>query len=125
MMSPLLDDLGYLAESPVADEIIAGRYILSPGTDPYACELIEVLAMPESIRAKGPVNCIATVEEHRVGWKGQKARTASDKSTIGFEHYKTAIFDEDLCSMDCLLRTVPLEVGFVLLHGCRLQTWQF
>ena len=51
--------------------------------------------MPVSIRAKGPVNCIATIEEHRAGWKAQKARTASDQSTIGFENYKTAIFDEE------------------------------
>ena len=54
-----------------------------------------------------------SVEEHRAGWKAQKARTASDQSTIGFEHYKTAIFDDELCSIACLLRTVPLEVGFV------------
>ena len=66
-----------------------------------------VLAMPASIRAKGLVNCIASVEEHGAGWKAQKARTVSDQSTIGFEHYKMAIFDEELCSVDCLLRTVP------------------
>ena len=56
---------------------------------------------------------LATVEEHRAGCSAQKARTASDQSTIGFEHYKTAIFDEELCSMDCRLRTFLLEVGFV------------
>jgi len=42
-----------------------------------------------------------------------KTRTTSEPSTLGFEHYKTAIFDDELCSIDCLLRTVPLEVGFV------------
>ena len=113
MMSPLLDDLGYLADSPAADEIAEGRYRPPPGTDPYACEFIEVLAMPVLIRAKGLVNCIDTIEEHHAGWKAQKARTASDQSTIGFEHYKTAIFDDEHCSIDCLLRTVPLEVGLV------------
>ena len=34
MMLPLLDDLGYLADSPAADEIIEGRYHPPPGTDP-------------------------------------------------------------------------------------------
>ena len=29
------------------------------------------------------------------------------------QQIKTAIFDNELCSNDCLLRTVPLEVGFV------------
>ena len=114
MMSPLLDDLGYLAY-PAADGIIDGRYRPPPGTDPYACECIEVLAIPSSIRAKDPVNCIATVEEHRAGWKAQKKRTASEQSTIGFEHYKTSIFDDELCSVDCLFRTIPLAVGFVTL----------
>ena len=85
MMSPLLDTLWYLAESPAADDIIDGRYRPPPGIDPYACEFIEVLAMPASIRAKCPVNCIATVEEHHARWKAQKARTASDQSTIGLQ----------------------------------------
>jgi len=65
MTSPLFDDLGYLVDYPAADDIIEGRYNPPPGTDPDACEFIEVLAMPASIRAKGPVNCIATVAEHR------------------------------------------------------------
>ena len=67
MMSPLLSDLGYLADTPAAQEIIDGRYHPPLGTDSYACEFIEVLAMSESIRAKGPVNYIANVEEHRAG----------------------------------------------------------
>ena len=50
-MSLFLDDLGYLADSLAVDEIIEGRYHPPPGTDPYACELIEVLAMPASIHA--------------------------------------------------------------------------
>ena len=113
MMSPLLDDLGHLADAPAAQDIIDGRYHPPPGTDLYACEFIAVLAMSESIRAKAPVICIATIEEHRAGWKAPKARTASNQSTIGFEHYKTAIFDDDMCSIDYLLRTVLPEVGFV------------
>jgi len=58
MMSPLFDDLGYLVDSPAADDIIDGRYHPPPGSDPYACEFIEVSAIPASIRAKDPVNCI-------------------------------------------------------------------
>ena len=112
-MSPLVDDIGYLADTPAAQEITDGRYHPPQGIYPYACEFIEVLAMLESIRAKGPVNCISTVEEHRAGWKAQNSQTVSDQSTIGFEHYKMAILDDELCSIDCLLRTVPLEVGFV------------
>ena len=59
--------------------------------------------MSASIRAKGPVDCIATVEKHHDGRKAQRTRTASDQSR----------FDEELCFIDCLLHTVPLEVGFV------------
>ena len=73
MMSPLLDDLGYLADIPAAQKIIDVRYHRPPGTDPYAYKFIEVLTMSKSIRVKGPVNCIATVEEHRAGWKAQKS----------------------------------------------------
>ena len=113
MTEPLLSEIGYLADGPAVDSIIDGRYIPPHGTDPYAREFLSALEMPASIRAKGPVNCIATLEEHRDGWKAQKARTASESSTLGFEHYKSAIFDSQLCQIDHLLRTVPLEIGFV------------
>ena len=36
MISPLLDDLGYLADTPAAQDIFDGRYHPPPGTDPYA-----------------------------------------------------------------------------------------
>ena len=81
-MSSLLDELENLVDSPAADEIIKERYHPPPGTDPYACKFVEVLEMPALIRAKGQVNCIATVEEHSAGWKAEKARTASDQSII-------------------------------------------
>ena len=88
MTVPLLSEIGYLADGPAVDSIIDGRYIPPPGTDPYACEFIAALEMPASIRAKGPVNYIATLEEPRDGWKAQKPRTASESSTLGVEHYK-------------------------------------
>ena len=78
-----------------------------------ASKFLFTLEMPESIRAKGQVNCIATLEKHWDDWKAQKAHTTSKSSTLGFEHYKSAIFDPDLCKIDHLLQTAPLEVKFV------------
>jgi len=103
MTARLLSEIGYLADGPAVDSIIDGRYTLPQGTDPYAWEFLLALEMPASIRAKGLLNCIATLEEHCDGWKAQKARTASESSTLSFEHYKSAIFDPELCQIVHLL----------------------
>jgi len=39
----------------------------------HVCEFVEDFAITDFIHAKGHVECIATIEKHHDGWKGQKA----------------------------------------------------
>ena len=97
-----------------------GTYTPPTGTDKYAREFLEALAMSDSIQAKGLVDLSVTPEEHQKAWRSQKSGTASEPTTLGFGHFKTATFDPTLNEIDCLLRSLPLEFGFVPLLGYRL-----
>jgi hypothetical protein len=46
-------------------------------------------------------------------WVCQKGGTASDPTTLTFEHYQTACLNEYLNEVDILLPNVPIQVGFV------------
>jgi hypothetical protein len=84
-----------------------------PGTDPYAIEFIRELEMPETIRAKGPIDVNLTEAGNKQAWMCQKGGIASDGSTLSFEHYKTACVNNNLNEADTLLRNLPLLFGFV------------
>jgi hypothetical protein len=43
MTQPLQQDLGYLASTPQAQQILDGTYEPPPGTDPYAVKLLQEL----------------------------------------------------------------------------------
>jgi hypothetical protein len=112
--SPLLEDFGYCGKNyKNIQSVLDGTYNPPPGTDPYAIEFIRELEMPETIRAKGPIDINLTEAENKQAWMCKKGGTASDGSTLSFEHYKTACLDNDLYEVDTLLRNLPLLFGFV------------
>ena len=75
--------------------------------DPYMIELLSIMKMSPSIRAKGPLDCSVSPQENRAAWMKQKERTASEPSALGFAHHKSASMDNDLNAVDTLLRAVP------------------
>ena len=56
--------------------------------------------MPDSIRNLGSVNLEVTAKQNKEAWRKQKERTASAACTIGFNHYKSCVFDEQLNEID-------------------------
>jgi hypothetical protein len=111
--SPLLEEFGYCGENyENIQSVLDGTYKSLQGIDSYAIEFIRELEMPDSIRAKGPIDINLTEAENKQAWMCQKGGTASDGSTLSFEHYKTACLDSDLNEVDTLLRNLPLLFGF-------------
>ena len=96
MQPPLVGELGYLAHSPAAEQIIAGTWETPEGTDQYSRELIKELKMPEAIQNKPPINLKISLEEHQRGWIKARANTGCDPTSLNFEHYKCAVFDNEL-----------------------------
>ena len=105
-------DIGYLADTAVALEVINGTYVVPDGMNKYLVELLDTMKMPDSIRAKGPLNCLVDAAENRSAWKQQRENTAGEPSSLGFSHFKTASLDPDINEIDTLLRLVPLLVSF-------------
>ena len=112
-MDPLfISEFGYLCEKPAAQAVLDGTYEPPDGMNPYMIELLSIMKVSPSIRAKGPLDCSITPLENRAAWMSQKERTASEPSSLSFAHHKAASLDEDLNAVDTLLRAVPLHVGF-------------
>ena len=59
-------------------------------------------------------------EEHKSAWKQQKASTACKSTALSHEHYKSAIFNESLNYYDCMMRAIPIEIGFVPPTWCAI-----
>ena len=112
MMEPLLLDFGYLANEENAKKVLEGVYTPPEGTCPNAIEFIETLKMPVSIRNLESVGLEVSAKQNKEAWKKQKEKTASACGTIGFNHYKTCSYDEQLNEIDTFIRNLPVTVGF-------------
>ena len=113
MQPPLLDHFGYLADTPYAEEVLNGTYIPPTDTDIYARELLQAMKRPPEIEQAGEISLEITLQDHILGWKRQKEQVASEPNGLSFAHYKCAVHDTALASIDTLLRNTPLQIGFV------------
>jgi hypothetical protein len=113
MMSPLLEELGYLADTDAAEEILAGTFEVPEGTCKYAKKLIAELEMPESVRKGGLIDDFVSTQDHISGWKKQKESISSDPEGLTFSHYKAGIEEESIAQFDATLRSLPYQYGFV------------
>jgi len=120
MTPPLLDKLGYLADTPAADEILKGTYEPPPGLDQYTRELLRELEMPEKIRAAGPMSVEVSAEEQLLAWKKQKENVAAEPSGLAFSHYKAVSNHNALVRVDAVMRGIPLQMGFAPDAWCHI-----
>ena len=112
LVEPLLSKIGYMANTQAAQDIINDCFDIPAGTNPYATELIGALAIPDSIRALGLVPFHISLEENTMARKSQKEQTGSEPSSPSFAQFKCCAMTPELNSINTLLRTVPLHLGF-------------
>ena len=68
-----MDDFG-----PCADNegncvgVLDGTIVPHHDADPFAVSLLETMVQPQSLRDKGPINCIPCPEESAAAWHKQK-----------------------------------------------------
>ena len=99
LVDPFLSQLGYMANTQAAQDIINGCFDIPAGTDPYAAELIGALAIPDYIQALGPVPLHISLEENTMAWKSQKERTGSEPSSPSFARFKCCTITPELNSI--------------------------
>ncbi len=111
MISPLLDDFGYLANTESADQVLQGTYVTPPNTDKYASLLLKELQKIDSDNIL-TIPSTLSVEEHVGAWKKQKEMTSSEPSGLSFSHYKAASEDLSLTTFDTTLRLLLYCYGY-------------
>jgi hypothetical protein len=71
MTSPLVDDFGYLGDTPVAEAVLDGTYVAPKGTDPYAVKLLAQMRWPDCIQGQPELPSCVSLQSHINGWKKQ------------------------------------------------------
>jgi len=125
MTSPLLDSLGYLADTDEADDILHGTFEIPDGTCPYAAKLIAELRMPDSIRKDGPTSHYVSTQDHVKGWRKQKEGISADPDGLTFSHYKAGADDDYIPPLMPLSDPSPTNMVLYRKRGSRQRTWRF
>ena len=113
MQPPLCHNLGFLAETTAANQILHGTYEVPNNVDKYTKKTIAELKMPDSIRNQSSTVNHITTKEHIQSWQKQKESTASDNVTgVSFSHYIAGTYDPHIAEFDTLIRSLPYQYGF-------------
>lgn len=110
MMTPLLNDFGYLANEEFAQQVIDGIYEIPVGMNEFVTDFIKSLKMPDLIRNRKQVSVIFTTNKNKEGWKKMKEYITSAYGTIGFNHYIACSQAEDLNDIDTFLSNTPFKM---------------
>jgi hypothetical protein len=102
MQTPLADDLEYLAETEMAEQVLNGSYEPTGLVNPYAMELLHELRRPEIIRRRGPIPIQASTQDHIQGWRKTKEK-AAEYSGPSMAEVKAASQDKTLAEIDTFM----------------------
>ena len=67
LTEPLVEIFGYLANPEVAQQVINGTYVASPGTPLIVVDFLLALKRPKSTRERKEVNLLVTEAENKEG----------------------------------------------------------
>jgi hypothetical protein len=115
MQDLTISDIGYLADTQEAEEILKGSYEAPQGTDKYMKELLNDMHMPQviqdGIKNHGFISTKISPAENRQGWTKRKLASA-EPSGLTMNHYAVGGEDDLLNEIDMLLRQLPYQFGF-------------
>ena len=113
MMWPLVEQLGYLADTPAAEAILQCAYTPSPEMDMYTAKMIAELKMPDGILKGGVTSEFVSTKDHVQSWTKQKEGISSDPDGLSFSYYKAGVQDPQIADFDATRRSLPYQYGFV------------
>ena len=79
------------------------------------------MVQPQSLRDKGPISCIPTLEENVEARQRQKDITGVLLGVPTNAQHKCCSFDPTLNDIDCMMRAAPLEFAFTPNKWCSLD----
>ena len=76
--------------------VLNGSFVPREDSDPYAVLLLEMVVQPQSLRDRGPINCIPTPVKNVDAWQPQKDTTGVVSGVPNNAHHKCCTFDSAL-----------------------------
>ena len=111
MQLDFVQRVGYQAELPGAEEILAGTFIPSPDMDPYAIQFITQLKMPTVVQDQ-PISKAISTESYREGWSKMKPNTSSSPAGPSFVDYIAGSRDPQIADFDATMANIPYASGY-------------
>ena len=90
------EDVGHLADGPIAQQILEGTYEYPPNWDPATRLLFEEAAITYAALSLSKISTYVTAEDFQHFWQTARERTGSLYSGLHFGHYISASFCPDL-----------------------------
>lgn len=112
MQDPLLSDLGYLADTDAAEQILAGTYECPEGVDEYTRDFLQCLQRPSQIEQDASIDTSISRSDFQDFWKNAKERTSSSMSGLHYGHYKAVIENDLLSEMHAVATHLAVNTGF-------------
>lgn len=111
MQGQLVQDLGYLGNTPSSQEILDGLYQPPPDIGPYTREFLNHLRYDTKAKINPPLE-IMTTTEYIQGWKKKKENTSAGKSGWTFSHSKTCALDKRTADFEATMAHIPYVTGY-------------
>jgi len=84
--------------------VLDGTFVSHEDADPYAVSLLETMVQPQSLKDRGPINCIPTPVDNFDAWQPQKDTTGVLFVVPTNAHHKCCTFDPTLNDIDCMMQ---------------------
>ena len=94
--SMLIEQLGYLGDSEIAQQLVEGRYDIPNELDDATALILQEIGRVGIQLTNGEVTIKITPEEFQYFWKRIREGTASSYSGVHYGHYKAAAHSEKL-----------------------------
>ena len=115
----LIEQLGYLADSDIAQQIVEGSFEIPDELDDATALILEEIGRIGVQLSNGEVTIEITAEEFQYLWKKVRKNTASSVSGIHYGHYKAAAHSQKISE-------VPAKkITLVSRTGCPPERWSY
>ena len=108
------EDIGHLADGPVAQQILEGTYVYPLDLDPATRLLFEEATATYAALSPSQVATYVTAEDFQHFWQHARERTGSSFSGLHFGHYIAASFCPSLSSLHAAKLTICARNGVSL-----------
>jgi hypothetical protein len=112
MQKEFVQQAGYLAELPGAEEILNGIFVPEPGMDPYAVQFLSHLKMEIAVSTQPPISKVISTQSYQDSWKKMKPNTSSSPFGPSFVHYIAGSRDQQIAEFDATIANIPYASGY-------------